>query len=135
MARSTCDTFLATQRHLPRNPATVMSAFAGDLPFDWDAFLKQPTFTEEELQDAKSLASQWVSCACSNACKDLPKNEHGAPRDSELRELGTRFCVRVEALLLTWQAGLCIEVRRDMCIDTLDRIEERAKFLLNQLPS
>jgi len=62
----------------------------GEKEFDWNKFLKKEKFTEEDLDNAESLASDWVTCACGNMCSIIPRKA-GRPLDKKLARLGERF--------------------------------------------
>lgn len=64
-------------------------------------------------------ASSWITCACGNACKNLPRNPDGSPHDPILRMLGTHFAAAI--------SGCHWDFAKDMLIN----IEAQSKHLLN----
>jgi hypothetical protein len=70
---------------------TTYAEVKGAPPFDWNHFLRKPSRTKEEWDDAHKLAGQWVTCACGNQCAALPRDPWGVPIDYELKRLGCDF--------------------------------------------
>ena len=65
----------------------------GRPPIDWNQRLDTAgtaTLTELYLWACEANQS-WVTCACGNQCKDIPRLHTGTPRDEELKELGFQF--------------------------------------------
>lgn len=90
-------------------------------PFDWNAFLNQPTITEEEWENQKDLALDWVTCACGNQCSVIPRNERGQPYDKDLTNLGGRFYDEIKVRNI------------DGAKETLELIEERSAVLIKEI--
>lgn len=74
----------------------IGSADPFDKNFNWFLFLERSA--EDLCQNladvdaAKSAADNWVTCACGQLCKNLPRAELGGyPLDDELRHLGLVF--------------------------------------------
>lgn len=89
-------------------------------PFDWNkALAVEPT--EDQWEDMKGMASNWVTCACGNQCDVIPRDKNGRPYDDELIDLGFRFLAYVEG---RWIKG---------CRFILREIEERSAYLINQI--
>jgi hypothetical protein len=63
----------------------------GEEPFDWNKFLARKRINSEQWLDAANLAGSWVTCACGNQCKIIPRDIDGEPKNPLLRRLGTRF--------------------------------------------
>jgi hypothetical protein len=66
-------------------------------PFDWHAFLDsaiagKPVY----IENARYLASKWVTCACGNQCAVIPRGWKGEPLDPELKEMGLHFFKDIE---------------------------------------
>tara|TARA_R110000737_G_scaffold171943_1_gene197445 strand:+ start:2811 stop:3152 length:342 start_codon:yes stop_codon:yes gene_type:complete len=91
--------------------------------WDWYAYLDASEEVKEEYNnEAYDLSSDWVTCACGQVCSVLPKGEHAnAPLDNELGDLGVDFCSEIE--IKDWGNAKT----------TLDKIEKRTIFLLQQL--
>ena len=60
-------------------------------PFDWNDFLNKKVITEEEWWEATGFSSRWVTCACGNQCRTIPRFHSGMPIDNELSTLGCDF--------------------------------------------
>ena len=102
-------------------PAISYAAAQGVPPFDWNAFLLKPSYTDDEWQEAQNYANEWVTCACGNQCAVLPRGINGVPMDRVLADLGAMFCDAIWA--------------RDIseAYYILQAIEQRATTLLNAL--
>ena len=65
----------------------------GRPPIDWNRRLDTAgtaTLTELCLW-ALEAADSWVTCACGNQCKDIPRSGKGVPLDEELTDFGYEF--------------------------------------------
>jgi len=101
--------------------------------FDWNAFLHQELFTEEELYNAFELADKWITCACGNQCEIIPRNEYGMPIDVDLMILGRKFN---DAIRSMWDACMDRQSLEDRIVYAkmiLLQIEVRSQELINQL--
>jgi hypothetical protein len=81
------------------NENTVKSTDPLSDDFCWFEFLNQPIrdFSVEDLSNARGLATSWVTCACGQMCKDLPRFVGStAPMDMELNSLGLEFMTCIE---------------------------------------
>ncbi len=43
-------------------------------------------------------ASSWVTCACGNQCKDVPRKDNGEPVDNKLYDLGLNFLHNIRSI-------------------------------------
>lgn len=62
--------------------------------FNWFSYLKQDpkSISGEDAIIAGRLAAEWVTCACGQLCKVLPRTSCGSPQDKQLSDLGVNFC-------------------------------------------
>ncbi|MGK0464816.1 hypothetical protein [Clostridium sp.] len=89
--------------------------------WDWYKYLdSSEAIKQKYFTDALSKSCDWVTCACGQLCNLLPKDDCKVPKDHELANLGVDFCDLIE--LCEWEEA----------IKTLDQIEIRTKFLLEQ---
>lgn len=104
-------------------------------PFDWAAFLHQTSFTQEELNKADELASDWVTCACGNLCDAIPREKEmgdggekleGSPIDRKLSTLGIDFMSAIRGM------NEDIDLRLH-AIDLLVKIEKRSSEILTEM--
>lgn len=65
--------------------------FAED--FNWFKFLALPVeeITEEAITAAYELSQDWVTCACGQVCRALPRRNGDEPKDEMLYQLGMSF--------------------------------------------
>lgn len=73
---------------------TTYTERRGMAPFDWNRYLHRAINLEAcsmAHRMAESYASDWVTCACGNACESIPRDHTGAPIDPELMSLGLGF--------------------------------------------
>ena len=115
-----------------------MKTFAetkGEPPFDWNAFLAQDEFSNEELTDAMILAGEWVTCACGNLCLTLPRQHAGQPLDDDLADLGFEFdeAIRLMEAARSWDDLEATLKWRDKARGILALIEARSTELLKCL--
>jgi hypothetical protein len=98
--------------------------------FDWFAFLNQDIelVSEDYLDEAKSLADNWVTCACGQLCKVLPRGGGNYPTDEELYDLGMDFARKINNLEDTRQ-----NEDRLKALEILNKIEARTTLLLEQM--
>ena len=98
--------------------------------FDWFAFLNQDIelVSEDYLDEAKSLADNWVTCASGQLCKVLPKGNGNSPADEELYDLGMDFARKINNLEDTRQ-----NEDRLKALEILNKIEARTTLLLEQM--
>lgn len=59
--------------------------------FNWHHFLRQEDYTHDELDDARDLAVNWVTCAVGHQCAIIPRDEDGWPLDKILQDRGQAF--------------------------------------------
>jgi hypothetical protein len=61
--------------------------------FNWFLFLDQKfsDISPAELHRASTLAASWVTCACGQLCRVLPRDCNNAPEDKTIRNLGLEF--------------------------------------------
>jgi hypothetical protein len=98
--------------------------------FDWFAFLNQDieSVSEDYFDEAKSLADNWVTCACGQLCKVLPRGNRNSPADDKLYDLGMDFARDINNLKDTRQ-----NKDRLKALETLNKIEARTTLLLEQM--
>lgn len=92
-------------------------------PTNWDWYAYLDATKEEQKKyhaSATELASSWVTCACGQLCKDLPRHDTDGPEDQYLTTLGLDFMCFI-------RYGEISEAK-----ETLDKIEERTVELLKQ---
>jgi hypothetical protein len=98
--------------------------------FDWFAFLNQDieSVSEDYFDEANSLADNWVTCACGQLCKVLPRGSGNHPMDEELYNLGMDFAYEIDNLRDS-------RVNKDKlkALETLNKIEARTTLLLEQM--
>lgn len=93
----------------------------GEEPFDWNKLLEETDTNSFEWNIAMVLSDDWVTCACGNQCKAIPRNRSGMPVDDELAELGLDFNHHIKTY------------NREAAKDTLRRIEARSAYLINEI--
>ena len=112
--------------------------FADD--FNWFKFLALPVeeITEEALLEASGLSGEWVTCACGQLCKKLPRHVNNAPIDETLYRLGLIFVSKISEAYnikaLGWGEGR-IKNHLKEAKEILIQIEQRTNQLLNELQS
>lgn len=111
-----------------------------DEDFNWFLFLEQPVddISLKALTEAEKLASNWVTCACGQLCKALPRgttNSIDEPKDPELSKLGYKFYDAIEAAKYCKKTGSSgsLRLRLDNAKEILIQIEKRTTQLLNEL--
>jgi len=111
-----------------------------DKEFNWFLFLDQPAenISLQALNKAELLASSWVTCACGQLCKALPRgtsNSFSEPKDQELSELGYKFHDEIEAARYCKKRNepemLCFYLAKAK--ETIIQIEQRTNQLLQNL--
>ncbi len=62
-------------------------------PFNWLAFLGRTNISDDEWEQASSLACSWTTCACGHLCDAIPRSKAGGnrPVDGTLSFLGQQF--------------------------------------------
>lgn len=100
--------------------------------FDWFAFLDQDIelISRDHLEEANALADNWVTCACGQLCKALPRTAGNAPEDKELDDLGMQFAHAMSEVLETQSNTV-----RDEAVEILKAIEARTTLLLQEMKS
>jgi len=92
--------------------------------FDWIEILQflsdGGNISSDQRYVLMHMSKDWVTCACGQFCKVLPKTQTGAPKDNELKTLGTAFYDYVRDR--QWRAALY----------TILKIEARSKVLLEE---
>lgn len=89
--------------------------------FDWYKVLDKAIESEPDgyvQRKLSAFAGSWVTCACGQLCKSLPRGEIGQPEDVHLLRLGGEFNYRIKNL--NWLGAR----------STLDKIEDRTAHLL-----
>lgn len=97
---------------------------ADELPTEWnwyEALAEKPAAGSMLHQVMRVLSNCWITCACGQQCRALPRSTSGAPKDSLLLALGHRFVVDVRKA--DW----------DTAADTLGQIEARTAQLLAEM--
>lgn len=103
---------------------TTYAESKGAKPFDWNEFLERARrgeTSEQELNLARVLAGNWITCACGTKCDVLPRDLRGCPKDVDLAKLGLIF--QSEVLRGDWGFAQLI----------LADIESRSAELLAQM--
>lgn len=70
-------------------------------PFDWNQWLEdamQGKHSFADWEEANELAEDWVTCACGNQCKLIPRTSAGEPLDDMLIRLGVQFSSHIRNL-------------------------------------
>jgi len=101
--------------------------------YDWPQAiddLENRCYDAEQCEEIMDAAEDWVTCACGNLCKDIPRDEDGAPIDKKLWNLGCDFSVAICNLASDGVRNKSIEAARARQI--LQDIETRAAELLNE---
>ena len=103
-----------------------------DENFCWFKFLTQPieNISEIDIEAAYCLSVDWVTCACGQACKSLPRDEDGQPDDDKLKELGIDFMHTIESAQDNYYDSIMLKNYIDQALDTLFIIEKRTCELL-----
>lgn len=99
--------------------------------FDWNAFLRRKTHTTASLRRASLLASEWVTCACGNQCRVIPRCGDGEPIDQRLSDLGMTFYRWIDEMSVSTGSDRTAAQRKART--TLGRIERRARVLIRQM--
>lgn len=89
--------------------------------FDWNDFLERAingTISMGDQEYAECLANNWITCACGNLCKSIPRYKNGEPKDFILNILGSKFYTAIS------------HKNYDEAKEILKRIEERSIELL-----
>lgn len=89
-------------------------------PFDWNKVLSAEP-TEEQWEEMRGLAQNWITCACGNQCDIIPRRKNGRPKDIELFWLGLDFLYYISMYDLK------------SAKQTLSKIEERSAYLINKM--
>ena len=90
--------------------------------WDWYAFLDANEKVKNDFHEQATVKSgNWVTCACGQLCKDLPResDKDNEPKDMDLTTLGVYFHGNI--LNKDWLNAKI----------TLNDIEKRTQFLLN----
>ena len=92
--------------------------------FNWYTELNKAIEAEpsdERCKDLKNRASSWVTCACGQLCKALPRDGGGMPDDMRLAKFGICFtdCIYNK----NWPDARIV----------LDKIEARSTELLQEI--
>lgn len=90
--------------------------------WDWFAYLDADETTKEKYHhEATNKSGSWVTCACGQLCKDLPRTPHDSPEDITLDHLGIEFDLAIKSL--RWNDAKYI----------LHQIEARTAVLLDEM--
>lgn len=111
----------------------TLAEVKGRKPFDWNAFFKQKTYTDKELNAAKLLACNWVTCACGNQCAIIPRGTYMSskePTDYNLRMLGLSFTDMVSNMNANHNNKKEFNVWKKRAILILKKIEKRSAVLV-----
>jgi hypothetical protein len=108
-----------------------------DKDFNWFLFFEQPVedISYDALVKAENLASNWVTCACGQLCKALPRgtsNNPDEPKDPKLSELGYKFYDEIEKArdCKKLNAPALVKVYLANAEEILIQIEQRTTELL-----
>jgi hypothetical protein len=105
-------------------------------PFDdnfcWFLFLEQPDneITEDQIEEAYEKSAQWVTCACGQLCKEIPRNECNRPLDADLQLLGVSFMDKLKIAKNVFYRQHSFKEYLDEAKDILIKIEQRTTELL-----
>ncbi|QMV49820.1 MAG: hypothetical protein [Cryophage ML09] len=91
--------------------------------FNWYMELDKTIKAEpnhDKYEDLSKRANEWVTCACGQLCKALPRDMQGKPEDLKLFSMGLDFSHSIFAK--HWYQAL----------ETLNKIESRTSQLLNE---
>lgn len=90
-------------------------------PFDWNEFLSKENITYTDWNKANYLAGSWVTCACGNQCKIIPRGRFGVPKDPILYKLGLLFATSI--------------FRKNIsnAVESLKKIEIRSAEIINEI--
>lgn len=118
----------------PTDPKETYAVKCGENSFNWTEFLTKTEYTREELDNALSLVGSWVTCACGNQCKNLPRNDFGVPLYNELKMLGVGFTGAISLMRLhnIYGSPLSFLNYKNSAIKILNDIEELSSDLIIQ---
>jgi hypothetical protein len=105
----------------------------GKEPFNWGEFLNKKEFTKWELLNAYDLSVTWVTCACGNQCREIPRGDNGAPKDFKLWQLGDLFATAIGDMHRAKKDKNVLEVSRQSAVKILSDIEARSLQIINNL--
>ena len=113
-----------------------MSANPKAKSFNWFHFLKKPAekIKSKDMEIAATKACSWITCACGQLCKVLPRHEDGEPEDDVLYNLGIRFYGKIDYAELAHdnndfkKADQCLKEAKEI----LEKIEKRTIKLLTK---
>ena len=92
--------------------------------FNWYTELNKATKSEPSEETYLYLikrAGSWVTCACGELCKALPRKPNGQPKDHKLFKAGCLFAVCIDDK--NWRKALVV----------LNKIEARTSQLLKEI--
>lgn len=89
--------------------------------FNWYEQLSKPEISNHEWVVMNTKASSWVTCAVGNLCDIIPRSDSGEPEDKILLRYGVQFMEYV------------CERNVDKSIETLNKIENRSKMVINRI--
>lgn len=91
--------------------------------------LNKGELTDDDIIYYSDKSNSWVTCACGNLCKSIPRWNNGEPRDDRLSKLGHKFSV-------TWlyirNNEKCQKSKANLTI-ILEQIEQRSIKLLREI--
>jgi hypothetical protein len=121
-----------------KNPINSYTYSKNKPTTDWGPLLKLSYAKQdiETLANMKSNAGDWVTCACGNTCRILPrKGAAGEPEDEELSDLGMVFYKKVHAMYFSFECKnkIAFKDSRILAIETLKKIEARSLFLIDEI--
>ena len=116
------------------NQHVTYAEYCGEKPIDWYKELKEVKPDTNRLCDLSAMADNWITCACGNACKVIPRNfkENDRPDDPELANLGIDFAHYL-TLMDQEDEEKEFEQYRAAAIKVLDQIEARSATLVNEI--
>ena len=116
---------------------------SGRTPFNWGRFLRRKRYTVAELEKARRLSGEWVTCACGNQCDVIPRNTIGEerylanryvsknePLDDQLGDLGMQFHQAIVNLQVDIETPRPFLRSRNKAASILRRIERRSAKLV-----
>ena len=69
--------------------------------YDWPQIIRDleaNAYTESGKRDVLKASESWVTCACGNLCKDIPRGGGGVPLDDDLSNEGIDFSNNIRKL-------------------------------------
>lgn len=99
---------------------------------DWNAILRQESYTLEEATQMCDLSGNWVTCACGHQCDIIPRRDSGSPEDDYLEHKGTQFYEKICEIheLVKYQ-----DKENDVDSEEIKDCQQEARDILQQIES